>query len=326
VPRIEIERPVQWGNPGTAVTFHWHVSGAREAFIEAPLRGETYGVALDGGMVVDIEPTEEEFHLIAIGLDEQGDGLREEVLRVEAESTDADAAKAEVDRLETEIERRQRESQEAAQVETIRKRELEELQARNGIGGAAHEANAAAAEMLGHLERWLQLKAAGMILSRAAERYRAANQNPLVRRASEIFQAVVDTGDNPIERLAVDYGDEDQPVLVGHRRDGALCPVAGMSAGTADQLYLALRIAAIERYMESGEPMPFIADDLFITSDEDRTVPGIKALAELGTRTQVLLFTHHRYVVEAAAAALPPEQLRVHLLGGEVLRELECAD
>jgi hypothetical protein len=69
VPRIEIERPVQWGNPGTAVTFHWRVSGAREAFIEAPVRGETYGVALDGGMVVDIEPTEEEFHLIAIGVD-----------------------------------------------------------------------------------------------------------------------------------------------------------------------------------------------------------------------------------------------------------------
>lgn len=69
VPRIEIERPVQWGNPGTAVTFHWRVSGAREAFIEAPSRGETYGVALDGGMVVDIEPTEEEFHLVAIGLD-----------------------------------------------------------------------------------------------------------------------------------------------------------------------------------------------------------------------------------------------------------------
>jgi len=69
VPRIEIERPVQWGNPGTAVTFHWRVTGAREAFVEAPVRGETYGVALDGGMVVDIEPTEEEFHLVAIGLD-----------------------------------------------------------------------------------------------------------------------------------------------------------------------------------------------------------------------------------------------------------------
>ena len=68
-PRIEIDAPVQWGSPGTAVTFHWRISGAREAFVEAPVRGESYGVALDGGMVVDIEPTEEEFHLVAIGLD-----------------------------------------------------------------------------------------------------------------------------------------------------------------------------------------------------------------------------------------------------------------
>jgi hypothetical protein len=69
VPRIEIEHPVQSGEPGTTVTFHWRISGAREAFVEAPVRGETYGVALDGGMVVDIESTGEEFHLVAIGLD-----------------------------------------------------------------------------------------------------------------------------------------------------------------------------------------------------------------------------------------------------------------
>ncbi len=69
VPRIEIDAPVQWGSPGTAVTFHWRISGAREAFIDAPSRGETYEVALDGGMVVEIEPAAEEFHLVAIGLD-----------------------------------------------------------------------------------------------------------------------------------------------------------------------------------------------------------------------------------------------------------------
>jgi hypothetical protein len=69
VPRIEIGSPVQTGEPGTAVTFHWRISGAREAFIDAPARGETHGVALDGGMIVEIEQTTEEFHLVAIGLD-----------------------------------------------------------------------------------------------------------------------------------------------------------------------------------------------------------------------------------------------------------------
>jgi hypothetical protein len=59
VPRIVIERPVQWGNrePPSLST---GASARARAFIEAPVR-ETYGVALDGGMVVDIEPAEENF-------------------------------------------------------------------------------------------------------------------------------------------------------------------------------------------------------------------------------------------------------------------------
>lgn len=69
VPRIEINAPVQSGEPGTAVAFHWRISNAREAIIEAPARGEIYGVALDGGMVVEIEAAAEEFHLVAIGMD-----------------------------------------------------------------------------------------------------------------------------------------------------------------------------------------------------------------------------------------------------------------
>lgn len=69
VPRIEIDSPVQSGPPGTAVTFHWRISRAREASIEAPLRDETYGVTLDGGMIVNIESLAEEFYLVAIGWD-----------------------------------------------------------------------------------------------------------------------------------------------------------------------------------------------------------------------------------------------------------------
>jgi hypothetical protein len=69
VPRIEIDAPLQSGAPGSVVNFHWRISGARAAFIEAPARGETYEVALDGGMVVEIEPAAEDFHLVAVGLD-----------------------------------------------------------------------------------------------------------------------------------------------------------------------------------------------------------------------------------------------------------------
>jgi hypothetical protein len=42
----------------------------------------------------------------------------------------------------------------------------------------------------------------------------------------------------------------------------------GLSEATSDQLFLSLRVAAIERFCRDNEPMPFIADDLFVSSDE----------------------------------------------------------
>jgi hypothetical protein len=68
-----------------------------------------------------------------------------------------------------------------------------------------------AAEMAIHAERWLRLHVAGIVLNRAVERYRAANENPLIRRASEISAAVAGTGDNPIARLSIDYAEEEHP-------------------------------------------------------------------------------------------------------------------
>lgn len=244
-------------------------------------------------------------------LSSAGDGIDEAALRGAVSSLGADDVVAGISRVDDEITRQQQEVQAAIQTLTEAEGVLRRLGDREGAGSAAQEANDAAAEMVDHVERWLRLRAANIILTRAVERYREQNQHPLVQRASEIFAAVAATGANPITRLSVDYTDAETPVLVGYRADGKMCPVKGMSDGTLDQLYLALRIAAIERHMESAEPLPFVADDLFITSDEDRTAAGIRTLAELGRHTQVLLFTHHRYVVEAARSHLSPSELSI---------------
>jgi len=109
----------------------------------------------------------------------------------------------------------------------------------------------------------------------------------------------------------VDYDAGDSPTLVGVDAQGERCPVGLMSDGTRDQLYLALRIASIERYGERAEPMPFLADDLFINWDDHRTEEGIAVLAELGGSTQTLLLTHHLAIVEAARRRVPSEQLDI---------------
>jgi uncharacterized protein YhaN len=90
-----------------------------------------------------------------------------------------------------------------------------------------------------------------------------------------------------------------------------------MSDGTRDQLYLAFRIASIERHAQAAEPLPFIADDLLVHFDDDRGAAALNLLAELGKSTQVLLFTHHRSM-KAAAAPLVAQGLAA-------IRDLDAA-
>ena len=77
-----------------------------------------------------------------------------------------------------------------------------------------------------------------------------------------------------------------------------------MSTGTADQLYLALRVASVEDYLERANALPFVADDLFINFDDARAAAGFEVLGQLSTKTQILFFTHHQHLVEIAKATL----------------------
>ena len=99
--------------------------------------------------------------------------------------------------------------------------------------------------------------------------------------------------------------------LNARNADGALVTINGLSTGTKDQLYMALRLAALEPHLEQGTPLPFIADDLFINWDDDRAGAGLAALAQLATKTQVIVLTHHSHLVDVALRATDG---RIHLI------------
>ncbi|WP_246692243.1 hypothetical protein [Methylobacterium sp. WL1] len=141
------------------------------------------------------------------------------------------------------------------------------------------------------------LRLAGLMLGQAVARHRAGQQDPLVARAGALFRALTGGG---FAGLAQTYDEADTPKLAGQRAGGGLVGIEGMSEGTRDQLYLALRLAYLEDYAGRAEPAPFIGDDLFSTFDEARTGYGLDALAEIGASVQPILFTHHRHVAEIA--------------------------
>jgi uncharacterized protein YhaN len=115
--------------------------------------------------------------------------------------------------------------------------------------------------------------------------------------------------------LGAEFNADDVPILVGVRPDQTKVPVAGLSEGSRDQLYLALRLAALDRYLEEQEPMPLILDDLLITFDDDRTRAILPQLGALAQRTQIFLFTHHAHLVELCRQTLGESGFHLHRLG-----------
>ena len=93
-------------------------------------------------------------------------------------------------------------------------------------------------------------------------------------------------------------------------------PLFSNDAFSLLQLYLALRLASLEAYLESHEPIPLVVDDILIQFDDDRATAALQALAELSRRTQIVLFSHHEHVCRLAQACVDPNQLIVHRLSG----------
>ena len=118
----------------------------------------------------------------------------------------------------------------------------------------------------------------------------------------------VDCRVNP-ETLAVEVGDARER----WRRAGLL------SHGTAEQLYLLLRLALARHLTEpAGEACPLILDDVVSAADRERKRELLETLLSISESVQVVLFTHEDGVREWAEERLTGERDRLTLLVREV--------
>ncbi|MEA3414776.1 MAG: AAA family ATPase [Thermodesulfobacteriota bacterium] len=160
-------------------------------------------------------------------------------------------------------------------------------------------------------ERYALLKLASKILQQEIERYREEHQDPVLKIASGYFN---DLTMGSFAGLRTDVDDKGEPVLIGVRPDNLRLTVEKMSSGTRDQLFLALRLATLEWRLETSEPMPFIVDDILINFDDDRSMATLAVLADLSKKNQVILFTHHRQIVEEAKTIKGKRAIQIHEL------------
>jgi uncharacterized protein YhaN len=256
----------------------------------AQLPAAEVGAAEARRLQVEADVLAERLREVAEGV--PNDGLLAQAARANPDTIGTQIADAEADaeRLD------QRADQLRTELGALAERQRQ-MDGSDAAAAAAEEAQACLADVRTHAVEYLRLRLAEGLLRREVEQYRQTHQGPLLERASEHFCAMTL---GAYGSLRADYDPGGQRALQGRRQDGRVVGVEAMSDGTRDQLYLALRLASLERYVAANEPMPFIVDDILIRFDDERAAAALRLLAGLSERTQVLFFTHHRRTAELA--------------------------
>jgi len=135
----------------------------------------------------------------------------------------------------------------------------------------------------------------------ALRQYRDTHRSGMLERASEAFRTM---SRGRYSGLAA-QPDGAREVLVALAAEGGSKEADQLSDGTRAQLYLALRIAGYHEFVRNNGPVPFIADDIMESFDDDRAAEAFGLLAKMSETGQVIYLTHHSHVCEIAREACP---------------------
>ena len=148
-------------------------------------------------------------------------------------------------------------------------------------------------------EKWAVLTLCRTLLEETRKIYEIERQPAVLRSASEFFKQM---SEGRYTRVISPLESAD---LLIERDDGTRLGPEHLSRGTAEQLYLAVRLALVREYSRHVEPLPVIFDDIFVNFDPERTRHSIEAVRDLSKTHQILLFTCHPHVGELVGAIVP---------------------
>lgn len=258
----------------------------------------------------------QEFRQVKQHVDDAVQAFLQEAGQVDRESLLQECLAATAEGIEQELTDIERESNQLRdRRDSVRDRQKQLQTQLDALGNdrstrAATELRMHEAAVLDRVREYIPLRLAAVALERASRRYRDEHHAPVLGRASELFKRIT-CGSYAEIRLA-----ENELYAVRPGPTPVSVPQRHMSEGTRDQIYLALRLAALAHSHEQGAaPLPLILDDGLVHFDDQRTRAMLEVLADVSAGMQVILFTHHASVVAAARAVQTAKPDTVFLHG-----------
>jgi uncharacterized protein YhaN len=216
---------------------------------------------------------------------------------------------AERDRL---TEARDRQAQELQQLYAARSQAEERIVAVGGDDAVARlqeERQTLLLEITEEARAFLRQRLGILAVDHALQGYRDSHRSTMLQRASDAFRTI--TRGEYGSLAAQPEGDREVLVAIG--AGGASKLARDLSKGTRFQLYLALRVAGYHEIAGARSTVPFIADDILETFDDDRAAETFALLAGMARVGQVIYLTHHRHLCRIAQEVCPA--VKLHDLG-----------
>jgi uncharacterized protein YhaN len=195
------------------------------------------------------------------------------------------------------------------------------LAARTGAAQANAAAQSQLAVVEAHVERYLVAHFQRTVLRKELAAYERKHASSLLDEAGRLLERLTDgryvglrARHQGVGRsLTVVTADE-----VDHTPDQ-------LSEGTADQVFLALRLAGIaalqdERCAEGLPTLPVVLDDVLMTFDDERSAAALRVVAELAQDWQVIVLSHHEHLADVVTSLGLPDVMISHLPPPEPLR------
>jgi len=162
-----------------------------------------------------------------------------------------------------------------------------EIESSADIARLETEAECLQAELEAAVQEWRTATLARALIDDTLREFERTRQPAVLAEASRTFAFVTQ---GRYERIVQDENARDIAVL--DRRSGRR-PVDALSRGTAEQLYLCIRLALASEFAARSEPLPFVMDDVLVNFDPERARAVAEVVADFARSHQVLAFTCH---------------------------------
>ncbi|GAA0471131.1 AAA family ATPase [Alkalibacillus silvisoli] len=159
---------------------------------------------------------------------------------------------------------------------------IRQLEEDGKLSDLIHEKSMIEGEIMTLAKEWAIYQTAKGLLQDTKARYQYEYLPKILAHTSKLFSEITNGAYQDVQFS------KDESLIAQHR-DGKWFDVRQLSEGTADQLYIALRLALNES-LSDAQGFPFVLDDAFVHFDESRRQQMMKILLKQTKKQQLIYF------------------------------------